>query len=84
MNNNKGGQQPDDEENLPLKSEEEIELEALAKEDPDEAVHLILPIVTDENKFEDADDAVHKIITPPTFEEDLEKQTDPDELAHGQ
>ncbi len=84
MNNNTDGEKPDEEQNIPLKSDEEIELEKLAIEDPDEAVHLTPTIVTDENKTEDADDAVHKIITPHTFEEDLEKKVDPDELAHGQ
>lgn len=84
MNNNIASQQPDEEENLPLKSEEEIELETLASEDADEAVHLIQPTLTEENKLHDADDAVHKTVTPHTFEEGLEKHSDPDELAHGQ
>lgn len=84
MNNDKAGNQPTEDENVPLKSEEEIELEALAKNDPDEAVHLTPPAATEENKLQDPDDAVHKTITPLNVENNLDNHADPDELVHGQ
>lgn len=84
MKNDMPGNEPPEEENVPFKSEEEIELEALAKNDPDEAVHLTPLTATEENKLQDPDDAVHKTVSPHNVENNLDNHADPDELVHGQ
>ena len=59
------------------------EVEKIAKQDPDEAVHLNAPVISEENKLQDADDAVHKIVTPSVAAEDIYKNIDPDDAVHG-
>ncbi len=84
MNNDKTNSQATNRENVPLKSEEEIELEALAKNDPDGAVHLTAPMATEQNKLLNPDDAVHTTVTQHIFENSLNSHVDPDEVVHGQ
>lgn len=63
------------------KNEEEIE--KIATQDPDEAIHLKTPTVSEQNKQHDADDAVHKTVTPSVVAEDINKQIDLDDAVHG-
>ncbi|MFN0081725.1 MAG: hypothetical protein ACKVOM_04340 [Ferruginibacter sp.] len=84
MKNDTVGNETPGDENVPLKSEEEIELEVLAENDPDDAVHLTPPTATEENKLQDPDDAVHKTVTQHNIGNDLDNQADLDELVHGQ
>jgi len=60
------------------------EVEKIAEQDPDEAVHLNTPTIFEENKLHDADDAVHKTVTPSIVAEDINRQIDPDDTVHGQ
>jgi len=60
------------------------EVEKMHMQDPDEAVHLNTPTISEENKLHDADDAVHKTVTPSIVAEDINRQIDPDDTVHGQ
>ena len=60
------------------------EVEKIAKQDPDEAVHLNAPSLTEQNILHDADDAVHKTVSPTVGAEDFNKNIDPDDAVHGQ
>ncbi len=76
----------DDQQEEIIPTEEEKlkeEVEKIAEQDPDEAVHLNTPTISEENKVHDADDAVHKTVTPSVVAEDINKQIDPDDAVHG-
>ena len=78
---------PEDDQQEEIISTEEKELqdevEKIAEQDPDEAVHLNTPTISEENKLHDADDAVHKTVTPSVVAEDINKQIDSDDAVHG-
>ena len=78
---------PEDDQQEEIISTEEKELqdevEKIAEQDPDEAVHLNTRTISEENKLHDADDAVHKTVTPSVVAEDINKQIDSDDAVHG-